>query len=161
LSKGQDVATVYDFSKIGGVADVVNVDILDQSLLTLVSANVSEDGLSSSADYVLATGDPALPVRIKIRINSNPKANGGFGSRSISIRIQTWETCTVDGVLAYTQPAEAVLALNLPGTGIHSVTETASLLASLYGLTFPSTDGSNNASTASISKLSFGVAAIK
>jgi hypothetical protein len=155
------MATVYTMEKLGSVSDVVNIGVLDNSLLTLVSTEVSPDGLSTMVTYSYATGEPAYPVTVKCKITRDPKFNSGFGRVTIVLSLEATQTKVVDDVLEWAEPVKASMTLTLPGQAVVSTTELWDLITSLFGLTFPSTDGSNDASMATLARWSFFVGALK
>jgi hypothetical protein len=154
------MATTYDYSKVGGTADVAAIDIIDQSALSLIASDTSADGFNQSADYVLATGDSSLPFYVKVRINYDPKADAGFGTTHYSIAVTTTEIKVVDSVTEWERKVKGGIYFDLPGRGVGDVAELKSLVSTLFGLTFGSTDGSDITSTDVLTSLAHGVPSV-
>lgn len=156
------MATTVVFQKLGTTATHVEVEGLDQTDLALRASNVSNDGLRSSADYVLASGDSTIDTTVAVRINKDPKAHGGIGKTNYSIRLNTilLETDDTSGETVMELPVTAVIAFDHPGMGIADPEEVKQLLMNLYGLTFPSVDGSFDPDTGHISQLGYSAPAV-
>jgi hypothetical protein len=133
--------------------------IVDVSKFALV--DVTTDGDRQSADYIYAEGDPALPLKLHVRINSDPKFNGGVGVKRVSVRLSGWLKAHDDvSELDNYFPVEAVMAWNIPGTSMRDVTGLSRMIGTLASLWAVYDVNTYVASSARVAKTDFGIPSI-
>lgn len=88
------------------------------ALFELRGQSISQDGLSASADYVYASGDPEYPVVANIRINIDPEKTGTVQQVHFSIRlrgnVKHVEDATTPDTVMGIYPYDTVIAWNIP-----------------------------------------------
>lgn len=155
------MTVVIDAAKLGKSTDILNLNIIDASLLQEIERTAAADGSSVKIVYRLVDGDTTLPTSVSAVIRFNPRADGGFGQSTCELTIDSWYTKTTDGVTDWRKKTRARLELLLPGQGEVTTAELWDQVGSLFGLTFPSTDGSNNPSLATLARWLNGIPALK
>lgn len=140
-----------------GTTAIADVDLLglDQTKLQLVASDKTNE--LSASEYVLADGSLLYDVRVFVRAQFDPRANGGYGNMRYMWKIagrKTIEDSVLLTLLNY--PVDASIIVNWPGKGIDDVTEARQLINNLFALTFPSV-AAGVISDAFITDLAYGI----
>jgi len=145
----------YSIDNVSASADAVAVPQLTQASLKLKGTEVNRQDGSVVTTYAYPVGDPTYPLTVVVRTQMLTK-NGIPGERRSSVTINTWARIVEDGTVLAVKPVSFVWAMNTPGIAM----EAGDLLGAsgnLFGLLFPSVDGSDIPSAAHISSLMFGL----
>lgn len=129
----------------------VSVYLLNQANLTFQKQTVSSDGLTVTAYYVYASGDPAADTLVTVTQRQAPNQ----GLIHTTIRLETMQTVTVDSVVTEEQLIACTIGISTPGT----MEDTAKVL-SMIGSTFSLFFGGVTAKVPDadvINKMNFGV----
>jgi hypothetical protein len=117
----------------------VDIAVLAQSDLDLISQEKSPDGLVRTATYVYAAGDPAQELTVIVRIASD-KLTSKAPKRRVTIRLVSNQVIedSVAGTTVNGDSIESFIGYVIPIDGSVAVADLRLLLSTVYGLTFDS-----------------------
>jgi hypothetical protein len=142
----------YDNIPLSSPADTA-LYFLDQTKLALQKQTVSQDGLTTTAVYKYAYGDPASNTRVIVTRRDDPSQ----GLVHCTVRLETRQTVVVDSVETESQVAACTVGISMPGA-MEDTAKTLTFLGSAFSLFF---DGvtSKVPNAGIIGKMNFGVIA--
>ena len=141
---------VYDNIPSSSPTDVA-LYFLDQTKLALQKQTVSQDGLTTTAYYKYAYGDPASNTRVIVTRREEPSQ----GLIHCTVRLEIRQTVTVDSVETESQLAAVTIGISMPGA-MEDTAKALTFLGSGFSLFFDGvTTKVPNAGI--IGKMNFGV----
>jgi hypothetical protein len=122
----------YDILGTPGTAADVSLHQLDQTKLVWVGAKTDPDG-STVNTYIMNDSDPAYPVTVTIRTQTDNKAR----QRKFTLVLNTWarSTDSVSGALVY-RPIQTGFFDAVPTDVSVEAADLSALWANCFGLTF-------------------------
>jgi hypothetical protein len=121
------MTTVLAAANMPSSAVDTSVRPLDQTKIKFKGSALLADGYTREATYVYFDGDPTVDTLVTIRHGVTPKT----GRMSVSVKLSTIQTVTVDSLLTETAPISVSVTWDNPG-----ISEDPSVILKMIGTAF-------------------------